>query len=86
MARKNSAAPGAQATRETTLAVANRVKREWAMHVFIHICRCRRGGAAIEYALVAVIIAIAALAAMHSLGNSIGNKYTGVSTAMDSAT
>jgi pilus assembly protein Flp/PilA len=56
------------------------------MHVFIQICRCRRGGAAIEYALVAVIIAIAALAAMHSLGNSIGNKYTGVSTAMDSAT
>jgi pilus assembly protein Flp/PilA len=55
------------------------------MRAFTNILRCRRGGAAIEYALVAALIAIAALAAMHNLHNSIDNKYTSVSTAMDAA-
>jgi Flp pilus assembly pilin Flp len=55
------------------------------MRGITNILRCPKGGAAIEYALVATLIAIAALAAMHNLHNSIDNKYTSVSTAMDSA-
>ncbi|HEU4695711.1 MAG TPA: Flp family type IVb pilin [Sphingomicrobium sp.] len=55
------------------------------MRALTNILRCRRGGAAIEYALVATLIAIAALAAFHRLHDSIDSKYTHVSTAMDSA-
>jgi Flp pilus assembly pilin Flp len=50
------------------------------------IFRCRRGGAAIEYALVASIIAIGALAAMLNLGTTIDSKFNSVSTAMDTST
>lgn len=67
------------------MAAANRVNREWGMRALTNILRCRRGGAAIEYALVATLIAIAALAAFHRLHDSIDSKYTHVSTAMDSA-
>jgi pilus assembly protein Flp/PilA len=48
-----------------------------------HVFRCVKGGAAIEYALVATLIAIAALGAMKALGGSIDAKLTNVSDTMN---
>lgn len=41
--------------------------------------RCERGANAIEYALVATLISIAALAAFNNLGNKIDTMYVNVS-------
>ena len=43
------------------------------------IVRCERGANAIEYALVASLIAIAAVGAMEGLGNKINTMYNNVS-------
>jgi len=43
------------------------------------LLRCERGANAIEYALVASLISIAALAAFHNLGNKIDTMYNNVS-------
>ena len=43
------------------------------------IVRCERGANAIEYALVASLIAIAAVVAMEGLGNKIDTLYNNVS-------
>lgn len=43
------------------------------------IVRCERGANAIEYALVASLIAIAAVGAMEGLGNKIDTMYNNVS-------
>jgi pilus assembly protein Flp/PilA len=52
------------------------------MRRIIEILRCDKGANAIEYALVASLIAIAALAAMQHLGNSIDSMLNNVSNAM----
>lgn len=44
------------------------------------ILRCERGANAIEYALVASLISIAALLAFENLGAKIGTMYTNVSS------
>jgi pilus assembly protein Flp/PilA len=44
-----------------------------------HILRCNKGATAIEYALVASLISIAAMAGMQALGASIGTTYSNVS-------
>jgi pilus assembly protein Flp/PilA len=49
------------------------------MDPFMKIFRCFKGGAAIEYALVASLIAIAALSAMKTLGSSVDAKLNNVS-------
>lgn len=46
------------------------------------IFRCPRGASAIEYALVAALISIAALAAMGNLGGKIDSMYNNVSNHM----
>jgi pilus assembly protein Flp/PilA len=43
------------------------------------ILRCERGANAIEYALVASLISIAAIAGMNSLGNKIDTMFNNVS-------
>ncbi len=43
------------------------------------IRQCQRGGAAIEYALVASLIAIAAIVGMNNVGNKLGTMYNNVS-------
>ena len=43
------------------------------------LLRCELGANAIEYALVASLISIAALAAFHNLGNKIDIMYNNVS-------
>lgn len=49
------------------------------MHRLTNILRCERGANAIEYALVASLISIAALIAMQNLGNKIDTMYNNVS-------
>ena len=47
------------------------------------LLRCEKGANAIEYALVASLISIAALAAFHNLGNKIDTMYNNVSNHMN---
>jgi pilus assembly protein Flp/PilA len=48
------------------------------MRGFLRILRCLNGATAIEYALVASIISIAAMGAMIGLGNSVDNMFHNV--------
>ena len=41
-----------------------------------------KGATAIEYGLIAALIAVAAITAMQGLGNSLDNTFTNVSDAM----
>jgi pilus assembly protein Flp/PilA len=52
------------------------------MSALTRILRCQRGANAIEYALVASLIAIAALVAMGNLGNKIDTMFNNVSSVM----
>lgn len=49
------------------------------MRRLTHILRCQRGANAIEYALVASLIAIAAIVGMNNLANKIDVMYQNVS-------
>ena len=46
------------------------------------ILRDRRAATAIEYGLIAALIAVAAITAMRGLGTSLNTTFTNVSTAM----
>jgi pilus assembly protein Flp/PilA len=50
------------------------------MDRFIKIIRCQKGANAIEYALVASLISIAAVAGMQRLGTGINSMFTNVSS------
>jgi pilus assembly protein Flp/PilA len=52
------------------------------MRPFRTILRDRRGGTAIEYALVATLIAIAAIVAFRNLGTQIDTTLNNVGTAV----
>lgn len=52
------------------------------MRTLVQIIRCQRGANAIEYALVASLIAVAAVAAFINLGNRIDTMYNNVSNAL----
>lgn len=52
------------------------------MHAFIKIIRDNRGVGAIEYALVASLISIAAISAFGELGTKSNAKMTSVDTAL----
>ena len=47
--------------------------------------RDEEGATAIEYGLIAALIAVAAMTAMSSLGGSISNTFEDVGTQMDNA-
>ena len=49
------------------------------MRALMRLLRCEEGANAIEYALVASLIAIAAYAAFQNLGNKIDTMYQNVS-------
>ncbi len=53
------------------------------MHGLTKIIRCSKGGTAIEYALVATLISIAALVAMSNLGAKVNTMYNNVSNHME---
>jgi pilus assembly protein Flp/PilA len=53
------------------------------MRIFIrHLVRSEQGATAIEYGLIAALIAVAAITAMQGLGSSLNTTFTNVSTAM----
>ena len=49
---------------------------------FIQLLRDKKGATAIEYGVIAALIAVAAIAAMQGLGTSLNTTFTNVSTAM----
>jgi len=52
------------------------------MRGLMKLLRCEKGANAIEYALVATLISIAAISAFHNLGNKIDTMYNNVGNAM----
>lgn len=52
------------------------------LHHLIELLRDRRGATAIEYGLIAALIAVAAIAAMQGLGNSLNKTFNNVSAKM----
>jgi len=58
--------------------------KEWAMRGLTRILRCERGANAIEFALVACLIAIAAYAAFINLGDKVEGMFNNVSNQMPS--
>lgn len=49
------------------------------LHRFIRLMNDARGATAIEYGLIASLIAIAAIGAMRGLGSKLNSTYTNVS-------
>ena len=49
---------------------------------FRQLIRDEKGATAIEYGLIAALIAVAAITAMQGLGTSLNTTFTNVSTAM----
>ena len=52
------------------------------MTKILNIFRNERGATAIEYGLIAALIAVAAIGAMTGLGGSLNKTFTNVSTAI----
>ncbi|HUG45555.1 MAG TPA: Flp family type IVb pilin [Sphingomicrobium sp.] len=52
------------------------------MAKFLKLIKNEKGATAIEYGLIAALIAVAAIAAMSSVGNSLNSTFTNVSTAL----
>ena len=55
------------------------------MTFFKNMIRDEQGATAIEYGLIAALIAVAAITAMQSLGNSLDDTFTEVSGTLDDA-
>ena len=55
------------------------------MRLLRNILRDRKGGTAIEYALVAVLIAVAAIVAFRNLGTTVDNTFNNVHGVIDDA-
>jgi len=53
------------------------------MNFINKLARDEQGATAIEYGLIAALIAVAAITAMQSLGNSLNTTFSTVSTTMD---
>ena len=52
------------------------------LKILVTVLRNSRGATAIEYGLIAALIAVAAIAAMQGLGNKLKTTFTNVSTNM----
>ena len=55
------------------------------MKIFQNLLRDEAGATAIEYGLIAALIAVAAITAMGALGNSLTNTFSTVSSELDTA-
>lgn len=55
------------------------------MKIFQNLLRDEAGATAIEYGLIAALIAVAAITAMGALGNSLTNTFSTVSGELDTA-
>ena len=52
------------------------------MSNFLKLIRSERGATAIEYGLIAALIAVAAIGAMQSVGNKLNSTFGNVSNAL----
>ena len=50
------------------------------MSKFLNLIKNSKGATAIEYGLIAALIAVAAIAAMGNIGNSLGSTFNNVSS------
>ncbi|MEL6416430.1 MAG: Flp family type IVb pilin [Pseudomonadota bacterium] len=55
------------------------------MNFINKLARDEQGATAIEYGLIAALIAVAAIVAMQNLGNSLNSTFSQVSTTLDSS-
>jgi pilus assembly protein Flp/PilA len=55
------------------------------MKIFTKLLRDEQGATAIEYGLIAALIAVAAITAMQALGGQLTATFTGVSTCLANA-
>ena len=62
-----------------------RHRRASHMTLFKNLLANEEGATAIEYGLIAALIAVAAITAMGALGNSLSNTFNKVSDEMNSA-
>jgi pilus assembly protein Flp/PilA len=53
------------------------------MAKFLKLIKNEKGATAIEYGLIAALIAVAAIGAMSGIGASLNNTFTNVSSALD---
>ena len=53
------------------------------MAKFLKLLKDKKGATAIEYGLIAALIAVAAIAAMQSIGNQLGSTFNNVSNALE---
>jgi pilus assembly protein Flp/PilA len=53
------------------------------MRFFTSLTRDERGATAIEYGLIAALIAVAALTAMSNIGGTVNQTFSNVSTSMN---
>lgn len=53
------------------------------MAKFLKLIKNEKGATAIEYGLIAALIAVAAIGAMSGIGNSLNNTFGNVSNALD---
>ena len=53
--------------------------------IFARFFNDEAGATAIEYGLIAALIAVAAIVGMQALGTSLNNTFDGVSTTLDDA-
>ena len=54
------------------------------MAKFLKLIKNEKGATAIEYGLIAALIAVAAIGAMTSIGSSLSNTFSNVSSSLDS--
>jgi pilus assembly protein Flp/PilA len=50
------------------------------MAKFLKLIKSKKGATAIEYGLIAALIAVAAIAAMGNIGNQLGSTFNNVAT------
>ena len=55
------------------------------MAKFLKLFKNEKGATAIEYGLIAALIAVAIISAVSTVGSSLNNTFTGVSTNLDTA-
>ena len=53
------------------------------MAKFLKLIKNDKGATAIEYGLIAALIAVAAIAAMGNIGNQLGSTFNGVATELE---
>jgi len=55
------------------------------MAKFLKLIKSKKGATAIEYGLIAALIAVAAIAAMGNIGNQLGSTFNNVATELQTS-